>query len=59
MLAPQPYQTACPRVLEQVLLDCQVGLRTGKMTTRQAEALVDATHNIPSLLEHWEECDID
>jgi hypothetical protein len=59
MLAPKPYLTACLHVLEQALLDCRAGLRTGKMTGRQAEALMDAVHSIPSLMERWEECDLD
>lgn len=53
MLAPQPYQA-----LEPAVFDCRAGLRTGTVTTRQAEALMYAFHNIPSSLEQWEACDL-
>ena len=58
MLAPQPYRTACLHVLEQAVLDCHSGLRTGKMTVRQAEAFMNAVRNIPGLLERWEGCNL-
>ena len=61
-LAPEPFLSACLEVLERAAIEARLiayGGRNG-LTAEQSERLgdlMDAIHNIPDLLQRWEDCD--
>ena len=63
MLAPEPYLAACLEVLHRASIHARLigwsGENDGLTADRSAEIadLMDAVHNIPHLLQHWEGCD--
>jgi hypothetical protein len=66
MLAPEPYLSACLAVLQRATLDARfvnwgalasLWTRLRGNTARRTADLMDAVHNIPWLIQHWEECD--
>jgi hypothetical protein len=63
MLAPEPYLSACLEVLYRASIHARLigwAGETGGLTAEQSAQvadLMDAVHNIPHLLQHWEQCD--
>ena len=63
MLAPEPYLSACLEVLYRAALTARVigwsGEKDGLSAQQSAQIvdLMDAIHNIPHLLQRWEQCD--
>lgn len=63
MLAPEPYLSACLEVLYRAATHARVigwsGEKDGlsSMQSAQIADLMDAIHNIPHLLQRWEQCD--
>lgn len=62
-VAPQPYLSACLRVLEYAIIEARsLGWAAGEGTmakqgVEQVTGLMDAVHNLPHLIEHWERVD--
>ena len=62
-LAPEPYLTACLSVLTSACINARLRGWSGEgsgLTARQSEEiadLMDAVHNIPYLIQRWEDCD--
>jgi hypothetical protein len=62
-IAPEPYFSACMAVLSQAVLRVRVigwsGEKAGLSpeATAQIADLMDAVHNLPHLVQHWERCD--
>ena len=62
-LAPEPYLSACLEVLRQATIHARLiayGGHQAGLTAQQSDCLadlMDAVHNIPDLLNRWEECD--
>jgi hypothetical protein len=62
-LAPEPYLSACLEVLRQATIHARLigyGGHSGGLTAEKSDclaSLMDAVHNIPDLLQHWEKCD--
>ncbi|MAF26849.1 MAG: hypothetical protein QF819_02585 [Gemmatimonadota bacterium] len=62
-VAPEPQRSACLEVLSRAILEARAtahrgqekGLSAGE-SARLAD-LMEAVHNIPALLNRWEECD--
>jgi hypothetical protein len=60
-LAPEPYLSACLRVLYVAALEARLigyaGAKSGLSAdeSQRLADLADATHNIPDLLRRWEE----
>jgi hypothetical protein len=66
MIAPEPYLTACLRVLSHATLEARRLAAQGKhpssaglsaSSTEQIWELMDAVHNLPGLIHEWERCD--
>jgi hypothetical protein len=63
MLAPEPYLSACLEVLYRASIHARLigwaGEKAGLTPEQSAEVadLMDAVHNIPHLIQRWEECD--
>ena len=63
MLAPEPYLSACLEVVYRAALNARVigwsGEKDGLNAQQSAQLadLMDAIHNIPHLLQRWEQCD--
>lgn len=56
MLAPEPQLSACIRVLYLATIEARaIGWHKGDHD--KLAALMDAVHNIPLLMEEWENCD--
>ena len=65
-VAPEPYRTACLRVIYYATIEARALAwsdaarpeeRPPRDRLRQIADLMDSVHNIPSLLNHWSECD--
>ena len=62
-LAPEPYLSACLEVLQHATIHARLiayGGHEAGLTAEQSDCLadlMDAVHNIPDLLNRWEECD--
>jgi hypothetical protein len=63
MLAPEPHLTACLAVLSHATIHARLiawGGEASGLTARQSSQIadiMDAVHNIPQLLQRWEDCD--
>jgi hypothetical protein len=63
MIAPEPYLSACLEVLYRAAIHARVigwsGEKEGLSADQSAQVadLMDAIHNIPHLLQRWEQCD--
>ena len=61
-VAPEPYLSACLEVLERATIHARYilyGGHSGGLTAEQSDCLadlMDAVHNIPGLLNRWEDC---
>lgn len=62
-IAPAPYLEACLAVLYRACISGRLlgwsGEQSGLTATQSGELadLLDAVHNLPHLIQHWEECD--
>lgn len=62
-LAPEPYLTACLEVLKHAAIHARLiayGGHSGGLAAEKSDCLadlMDAVHNLPHLLQHWEKCD--
>lgn len=62
-LAPEPYLSACLEVLRHATIHARLiayGGHEAGLTAQQSDCLadlMDAVHNIPDLLNRWEDCD--
>jgi hypothetical protein len=54
-IAPEPYASACLAVLQHAIVRARLIAYRDKHD-RLAD-LMDAVHNIPDLLQRWEQCD--
>jgi hypothetical protein len=57
MIAPEPYLSACMRVVYRALLHARLMGWSGSVDSKHLADLMDAVHNIPDLVRHWEDCD--
>jgi len=53
VVAPEPYLSACLAVVERAI-SCA---RSAPAETEQVVAVMEAVHNIPYFVQHWEHCD--
>jgi hypothetical protein len=58
-VAPEPYLSACMTVLYRPALACRMWGWSGEVSPEHLADLMDAIHNIPELVRHWERCDIE
>ena len=58
-IAPEPQLSACLRVIYVASLDARVAGWSGDVNAERLADLMDAIHNIPSLILNWENCDED
>jgi hypothetical protein len=58
-VAPEPYLTACMMVLREATLACRMEGWSGVVSAEHLADLMDAIHNIPDLVQHWERCDVE
>ena len=58
-IAPEPQLRACLRVIYMASLDARVAGWNGDVNAERLADLMDAIHNIPNLIQHWENCDED
>jgi hypothetical protein len=62
-LAPEPYLSACLEVLKHATIHARLiayGGHSGGLAAENSDCLadlMDAVHNLPDLLQHWEKCD--
>jgi hypothetical protein len=56
-LAPDRELRACMRVIYHAALDARMAGWNGDVDARRLADLMDAIHNIPSLVQNWESCD--
>ncbi|HEY3804791.1 MAG TPA: hypothetical protein VGL61_19390 [Kofleriaceae bacterium] len=54
-LAPEPYLSACLEVLRHAII--QARFIAAERSERLSD-LLDAVHNIPDLIQRWEQCDV-
>jgi hypothetical protein len=58
-VAPEPYLSACMAVLYRSAIFCRVWGWSGEVSAEHLADLMDAIHNIPELVRHWERCDVE
>ena len=58
-VAPEPYLSACVAVLNHAIHGARCWAWDGAVSTEQLADLRNAIHNIPGLMTHWEECDVE
>ena len=58
-LAPEPYLSACLTVLHRAILACRANSWGNQWSAEHVADLMDAIHNIPTLLQEWETCDVE
>lgn len=56
-IAPEPYHSALMGVMQEAMVHVRNDARNGQVTSDQVADLMDSIHNIPHLVEHWEDCD--
>ena len=52
-IAPEPQLSACLRVIYMASLDARVAGWSGDVNAERLADLMDAIHNIPSLILNW------
>jgi hypothetical protein len=57
-IAPEPYLSACMAVLCRSALASRMWGWSGEVSPEHLADLMDAIHNIPELVRHWELCDL-
>lgn len=58
-VAPEPYLSACLATIREAVLAARFYSWRESAPHEQIADLMDAIHNIPSLLTKWEECNIE
>jgi hypothetical protein len=58
-LAPEPYLSACLATLREAVLGARFYSWRRSAPPEQIADLMDAIHNIPTLLQNWESCDVE
>ncbi len=58
-VAPEPYLSACLNVLQYAILQCRIYAWSNEISAEHVADLMDAVHNIPTLIRHWETCDVE
>jgi hypothetical protein len=58
-LAPEPYLSACLVTIREAVLGARFYMWRQSAPPEQIADLMDAIHNIPSLMKDWENCDIE
>ncbi|HYT93532.1 MAG TPA: hypothetical protein VEL76_32740 [Gemmataceae bacterium] len=53
-LAPEPYRSACLAVLHHAIAYCRFACWGSQWSSEHVADLMDAIHNIPGLVQHWE-----
>lgn len=56
-IAPDPDFRACLRVVYIALVDSRNAGWTGSVNAERLADLMDAIHNLPDLIQNWENCD--
>ena len=56
-IAPEPYHAALMSVVEKAMLYLREDAREKRIEPAQVVTLMDALHNIPYYIGHWDECD--
>jgi hypothetical protein len=59
MVAPEPYLSACVAVLREAMMRARHDGYGKRVDPEQLADLMDAIHNIPEHIQHWDRCDID
>lgn len=57
-LAPEPYLSACLATISEAVLAARFNSWRKSASPEQIADLMDAIHNIPSLMKNWENCDV-
>ena len=58
-VAPEPYLSACMRVLYRVSIECRMWGWSGQVPAEHLADLMAAIHNIPNFVRQWEQCDVE
>ena len=58
-LAPEPWLSACLEVMYRATLACRMWGWSGDVPAEHLADLMDAIHNIPHLILHWDKCDVE
>lgn len=58
-VAPEPYLSACMAVMQRATLTSRAWGWSGTVSAEHLADLMDAIHNIPQLVQHWELCDVE
>jgi hypothetical protein len=59
MVAPEPYFSACMAVVYSAVI-CARGMSwSGNVDSEHLGDLMDAIHDIPEMVRHWETCDVE
>jgi len=58
-VAPEPYLYALTKVLSEALLYCRAWGYSKKVSPEHLGDLMDAIHNLPGHITHWESCDVE
>jgi hypothetical protein len=59
MVAPEPYFSACMAVVYSAVISARSMSWSGNVDSEQLGDLMDAIHNIPEMVKHWETCDVE
>ncbi len=51
--------SACLTVLYRATVACRMWGWSGRVSPEHLADLMDAIHNIPELVQHWERCDVE
>lgn len=57
--APEPFLSACMVVLHRLAITCRMWGWSGEVSPEHLADLMDAIHNVPELVQHWERCDLE
>lgn len=52
--APEPYLSAFLWVLHRAIISCRFGHWQGEFSSEHTAELMDAIHNIPTMIQNWE-----
>jgi hypothetical protein len=58
-IAPERELQACMRVIRFAVLDARAAAWQSEVNAERLADLMDAIHNIPGLILHWDACDQD
>ena len=58
-IAPDPQLRACLRVVYMASIDARMAGWSGDVNAERLADLMDAIHNIPHLIQNWDQCNED